>query len=123
MSNPLYTGVHYHPVYLMATSDLLNPVIVFITYLGTGGLVYLAGRALAPVVMDTGWKLQPYACGEIAPLTKMRPNYNFYHIAFLFTILHVGALMTCTSFGLTSFVLPLLYLSLVLFGTAVLIAR
>ncbi|MDD4137570.1 MAG: hypothetical protein PHT99_06725 [Methanoregula sp.] len=107
----------------MTASDLLNPVVVFIIYLGTGCLVYLTGCVLAPAVKNTGWKLQPYACGEIAPLTKMRPNYNFYHIAFLFTILHVGTLMTCTSFGLTSFVLPLLYLSLVLFGTAVLIRR
>jgi NADH:ubiquinone oxidoreductase subunit 3 (subunit A) len=107
----------------MATADLLNPVIAFITYLGMGGLVYLAGRALAPAVRDTGWKLQPYACGEIAPLTKMRPNYNFYHIAFLFTILHVGALMACTSFGLISYSLPLLYVSLVFFGMSILVAR
>jgi NADH:ubiquinone oxidoreductase subunit 3 (subunit A) len=86
-------------------------------------LVYLAGRVLAPPLRDAGWKLSSYACGEVAPERKLRPNYNFYHVAYLFTILHVGALVTCTSFGITTSILPLAYLGLVMFGMAILIAR
>jgi NADH:ubiquinone oxidoreductase subunit 3 (subunit A) len=107
----------------MAPADILNPLVVFIVYLGVGALVYEAGKVLAPPLRDAGWKLSAYACGEVAPEKKVRPNYNFYHVAYLFTILHVGALVTCTAFGLTTYSLPLIYLSLVMFGMAVLIAR
>jgi NADH:ubiquinone oxidoreductase subunit 3 (subunit A) len=116
-------GGHNYPVYCMAENEILNPVVVFLVYLGVGMLVYLAGKALAPPLKDSGWKLMSYACGEAAPLGKLRPNYNFYHIAYLFTILHVGALVTCTSFGITTYILPVIYLSLVLFGMFILIAR
>jgi NADH:ubiquinone oxidoreductase subunit 3 (subunit A) len=107
----------------MSPAEILNPVVVFMVYLGMGMLLYLAGTRLAPPLRDAGWKLSPYACGEVAPVKKVRPNYNFYHVAYLFTILHVGALVTCTSFGITTYSLPLIYLSLVMFGMAVLIAR
>jgi NADH:ubiquinone oxidoreductase subunit 3 (subunit A) len=108
---------------LMASSYLLNPLVAFIVYLGVGILVYQVGKAVAPALKDTGWKLAPYACGEVAPIGKVRPNYNFYHVAYLFAILHVGALVTCTSFGIISYVLPVLYLSLVMFGIIILIMR
>jgi NADH:ubiquinone oxidoreductase subunit 3 (subunit A) len=78
---------------------------------------------LAPPLRDAGGKLASYACGEEAPLRRLRPNYNFYHVAFLFTILHVGALVTCTSFGIAASMLAILYLSLVLFGMSILVAR
>jgi NADH:ubiquinone oxidoreductase subunit 3 (subunit A) len=107
----------------MDPADLLHPLVVFTVYLGVGVLLYRAGTRLAPPLRDAGWKLSSYACGEVAPTKRMRPNYNFYHVAFLFTILHVGALVTCTSFGITGYSLPLIYLSLVMFGMAVLIAR
>ncbi len=107
----------------MAPSDILHPLVAFTVYLGVGVLVYAAGKVLAPPLRDAGWKLSSYACGEIAPEKKVRPNYNFYPVAYLFTILHVGALVTCTSFGITSYTLPVIYLGLVLFGMAVLIAR
>jgi len=107
----------------MTPTDTLNPLVVFIVYLIVGVLFYAAGKMLAPPLRDVGWKLSPYACGEVAPLKKMRPNYNFYHIAYLFTILHVGALVTCTSFGITTYILPLIYLSLIIFAMSILIAR
>jgi len=107
----------------MTPSDILNPLVVFTVYLGIGVFLYAAGRRLAPPLRDAGWKLSSYACGEIAPERKVRPNYNFYHVAYLFTILHVGALVTCTSFGIAAYSLPLIYVSLVMFGMAVLIAR
>jgi NADH:ubiquinone oxidoreductase subunit 3 (subunit A) len=107
----------------MAPADILHPLVVFTVYLGVGVLLYMAGKALAPPLRDVGWKLSSYACGEVAPARRMRPNYNFYHVAYLFTILHVGALVTCTSFGIATFALPMIYLSLVLFGMAILIAR
>jgi hypothetical protein len=44
-------------------------------------------------------------------------------VAYLFTILHVGTLVTCTSFGITEYILPLLYLGLVTFCIVILIAR
>jgi NADH:ubiquinone oxidoreductase subunit 3 (subunit A) len=107
----------------MSPPETLNPVVVFLAYVGVGLAVYAAGKVLAPPLKDVGWKLSSYACGEIAPGRKVRPNYNFYHVAYLFTILHVGALVTCTSFGIATYALPVIYLSLVMFGMAVLIAR
>lgn len=121
--NLYYPRIHHAPWSQMAPAFFLNPLVVFIVYLGVGMLVYAVGRVLAPPLRDAGWKLAAYACGEVAPEKKLRPNYNFYQVAFLFTILHVGALVTCTAFGLTAYILPLIYLSLVLFGMAVLIAR
>ena len=107
----------------MSYADILNPLVVFTVYLGIGALLYVVGSRLAPPLRASGWKLAPYACGEVAPEKKLRPNYNFYHVAYLFTILHVGALVTCTSFGITDYSLPLIYVSLVMFGMAILIAR
>jgi NADH:ubiquinone oxidoreductase subunit 3 (subunit A) len=107
----------------MSQADILNPFVVFIAYLGVGALIYLAGKWLAPPLNASGWKLSPYACGEVAPEKKLRPNYNFYHVVYLFTILHVGALVTCTAFGITAYSLPLIYMSLLMFGMAVLVAR
>jgi NADH:ubiquinone oxidoreductase subunit 3 (subunit A) len=107
----------------MPPPETLNPVVVFTVYLGMGALLYTAGKVLAPPLKDAGWKLSSYACGEVAPGRRVRPNYNFYHVAYLFTILHAGALITCTAFGITAYILPMAYLGLVLFGMAVLIAR
>jgi len=107
----------------MAPHLLLNPFAVFTVYLGVGALVYITGTALAPALRDTGAKCTSYACGEIAPLTRLRPNYNFYKFAYLFTILHVGALITCTAFGIAPSLLPALYLGLIISSIAVLIAR
>lgn len=102
---------------------ILNPVVVFLVYAGIGVLVYTLGSFFAPRRTDIGGKLAPYACGEDIPLQRVRPNYNFYHVAYLFTILHVGTLVTCTSFGITEYILPLLYLGLVTFCIVILIAR
>ena len=121
--NLYHPRMHHPPLSQMAPAFILNPLVVFIVYVGVGALVYAAGKMLAPPLRDAGWKLAAYACGEVAPEKKVRPNYNFYQVAYLFTILHVGALVTCTAFGLTAYSLPLIYLSLVMFGMAVLIAR
>jgi NADH:ubiquinone oxidoreductase subunit 3 (subunit A) len=107
----------------MGAAVTLNPVVVFLVYAGIGVLVYTLGSFFAPRRTDIGGKLAPYACGEDIPLQRVRPNYNFYHVAYLFTILHVGTLVTCTSFGITVFILPLLYLGLVTFCIVILIAR
>jgi len=102
---------------------ILNPVVVFLVYAGIGVFVYTLGSFFAPRRTDIGGKLAPYACGEDIPLQRVRPSYNFYPVAYLFTILHVGTLVTCTSFGITAYILPLLYLGLVTFGIVILIAR
>jgi NADH:ubiquinone oxidoreductase subunit 3 (subunit A) len=106
-----------------ATDIVLNPLIVFVVYLMLALIIYAIGNSVAPTLKKNGWKLMPYACGEEFPHKKLRPNYNFYHIAYLFTIVHVGALMTCTAFNITAYTLPLFYLLLVLFGIFVLVLR
>ncbi len=108
---------------MSATDIILNPFVVFIAYLILGLIIYATGSLLAPKLKDVGWKLMPYACGEVIPLKKVRPNYNFYQITYLFVIVHVGALMTCTALGIATYVLPMFYLLLVLCGIIILIAR
>ena len=77
--------------------SLFYPVVTFLIMLLIVALLYLFAGTLGPKHKKAKYKLKSYACGEDYPSGKIQQSYNFFHIAFFFTILHVGALLIATA--------------------------
>ncbi len=60
-------------------------------------LLYVFAGTLGPKYTKAKYKLKNYACGEDYPGGKIQQSYNFFHVAFFFTVLHVGALLIATA--------------------------
>ncbi len=75
---------------------LFIPPIAFIIFLVIGYLIYRLGGSMGLKLKDEGGKLKTYACGEDIPGGKVQQTYDFFHVAFFFTILHVAVLMIAT---------------------------
>ena len=76
---------------------LFYPVATFLIMLSIIFLLYLFAGTLGPKRTKTKYKLKSYACGEDYPGGKLPQSYNFFHVAFFFTILHVGVLLIATA--------------------------
>ena len=76
---------------------LFYPVATFLIMLIIIYLLYLFAGTLGPKRTKTKYKLKSYACGEDYPGGKLPQSYNFFHVAFFFTILHVGVLLIATA--------------------------
>jgi len=76
---------------------LFYPVSAFLIMLIIIYLLYLFAGTLGPKRTKTKYKLKSYACGEDYPGGKLPQSYNFFHVAFFFTILHVGVLLIATA--------------------------
>jgi NADH-quinone oxidoreductase subunit A len=76
---------------------LFYPVTTFLIMLAIIYLLYLFAGTLGPKRTKTKYKLKSYACGEDYPGGKLPQSYNFFHVAFFFTILHVGVLLIATA--------------------------
>lgn len=50
---------------------------------------------MAPTGQPTAGKTEVYACGEDIS-ADIKPSYNWFHIAFVFTLLDIGVLMIAT---------------------------
>ena len=77
--------------------EILSPVMTFIVALLLVCILYLFAGTLGPKFKKTKYKLKNYACGEEHPEGKTQQSYNFFHVAFFFTVLHVGALLIATA--------------------------
>jgi NADH:ubiquinone oxidoreductase subunit 3 (subunit A) len=75
---------------------LLAPPAVFVVFLIIGWLLYKWSDSIAPKLDATREKLLTYACGHDVPEGKPQPNYEQFHVAFIFTIFHIVALMALT---------------------------
>lgn len=73
-------------------NPLLTPLFVFLVFLFISYLIYRLGGSLAPKVDKAPGTLSPYACGEDLPGGKIPPSYTLFHVAFIFTVFHVGIL-------------------------------
>ena len=73
------------------------PIATFLIILVIVYLVYLITKSFGPKYKKEKYKKQSYACGEDYPGGKIHHSYNFFHIAFFFTVLHVGALVITTA--------------------------
>ncbi|HIC93048.1 MAG TPA: hypothetical protein EYP09_02195 [Anaerolineae bacterium] len=79
---------------------LLSPPVAFVVFLGIGYGIYRLGGAIAAPGKPHPGKRATYACGEDIPAQRVRPSYQaFFYLAFLFTILHLAALMVATAPG------------------------
>jgi NADH-quinone oxidoreductase subunit A len=76
---------------------LFYPVTTFLIMLLIIFLLYLFAGTLGPKRTKTKYKLKSYACGEDYPGGKLPQSYNFFHVAFFFTVLHVGVLLIATA--------------------------
>jgi NADH:ubiquinone oxidoreductase subunit 3 (subunit A) len=77
--------------------ELFYPIVTFLIILIIVYLLYLVAGTLGPKRTKAKYKLKSYACGEDYPSGKLPQSYNFFHVAFFFTVLHVGALLIATA--------------------------
>jgi NADH:ubiquinone oxidoreductase subunit 3 (subunit A) len=77
--------------------DLVTPIITFLVILAIVVLLYLFAGRLEPPLHKTKYKTKSYYCGEESPpISEAHQSYDFFHVAFFFTILHVGVLIIAT---------------------------
>jgi len=82
----------------MLNELLLTPPVAFVVALAVIGLLAWLVKGLATRSNPTPGKGEPYACGQNVPTGKIQPGYSdFFHFAFLFTILEVVALILGTA--------------------------
>ena len=77
------------------TNILYHPAIVFGLCFICTWLIYAIGKSMAPAGQPAAGKGEVYACGEDIS-ADIKPSYNWFHIAFVFTLLDIGVLMIAT---------------------------
>ena len=82
----------------MSNSIILTPPVAFIIILAAVlALASLLSRISYKAKGDEEASTKAYACGEDMPTSMIQPDYSaFFPFAFLFTILHVVALVVTT---------------------------
>ncbi len=77
--------------------NVFYPIVSFLVMLILIYLLYMFAGTLSPKYTKAKYKLKNYACGEDYPGGRIQQSYNFFHVAFFFTVLHVGALLIATA--------------------------
>lgn len=77
------------------TSLLYHPGVVFALCFVCTWLVYLIGKSMSAVGEASVGKGKVYACGEDIE-ANIAPSYNWFHIAFVFTLLDIAVLVVAT---------------------------
>jgi NADH:ubiquinone oxidoreductase subunit 3 (subunit A) len=76
---------------------LLTPPLAFLILLLVAALELWSFRALTARGKESKGKTKPYACGEDIDHHRLQPDYyQFFSVAFCFTILHVAAMIIAT---------------------------
>ena len=74
-----------------------TPLFAFLVFLVIAYLIYRFGAALAPKPKrQSRHKLSTYACGEEVKGGKVQQSFTLFHVAFIFTIFHIAALIIAT---------------------------
>lgn len=102
-------------------SIILATPIAFIIFLFVAYLIYKVGGTLGVKKKVEGRKLDTYACGEDIPSRKEQHAYQFFRIAFFFTILHVAALIIVTVPRGTMALLGIIYLLIAIAAVVILL--
>ena len=90
--------------------DLLtNPVLIFFMALLLASVILLAGRSPK---QENQEKSLPYSCGEKVPAEKVPISIHMFEFAAVFLVFDVVAILLIFSFGSTSVLLPVIYISL-----------
>ena len=81
----------------MDTTLFFTPLFAFLIFLLISYLIYLLGGALAlKTKSQSAHKLSTYACGEEFDGGKIQQSFTLFHVAFIFTIIHIAALIIAT---------------------------
>lgn len=72
---------------------LVESTVAFILILAAVSLIYLLGRRASPKTAQSENKRSEYACGEKAPLQKLRINVSLYKYLIYFTIFDSSVLL------------------------------
>ena len=96
-------------------SDILtvvvtSPLFVFASALLFAWFFYWMGGVMAPGFVRSGGKPKAYTGGEDIPGQKQRMSYQFYHLALVFTVLHVTMVVVATAFFAGAGIVALFYL-------------
>ncbi len=76
---------------------LLTPPLAFLILLVVGAIELWSFRVITAKGKETRGKRKPYACGEDIVKHRLQPDYyQFFSVAFCFTILHVVAMILAT---------------------------
>ena len=104
---------------------LLTPPVVMVVFMLLAVGIYRAAGALQAHSPESAGKHEPYACGEDAVLSEVRPAYHtFFRLALMFGILHVAGLVLSTlPSEVESPALAVAYVAGVAIGVAVLTSR
>ena len=92
------------------TAFVTSPVVVFLLALAAALILYWIGGEMAPRFVRQGGKAKAYTGGEDIPGKKYQVSYQFYHLALIFTVLHVTALIVATAFMAGAGVAAIIYL-------------
>ncbi|MEW5936955.1 MAG: hypothetical protein AB1665_03940 [Candidatus Thermoplasmatota archaeon] len=76
---------------------LINPVVTFLIALLVVAIIYAIAGRLGPPFKEAMHKLENYACGEDYSGQRALPSYGLFHVAFFFTVMHVGVLLLATA--------------------------
>ena len=76
-----------------ANAMLVESAIAFLLILSAVSLIYLLGRHASPKPVQSENERAEYACGEKAPLQKLRINVSLYKYLIYFTIFDSSVLL------------------------------
>jgi NADH:ubiquinone oxidoreductase subunit 3 (subunit A) len=77
--------------------NALSPPIVMVIFLAIASCIYWLGGQISAQSDNHPGKHEPYACGEDIAPTRVQLSYRtFFHLALMFGILHVTALVLST---------------------------
>jgi NADH:ubiquinone oxidoreductase subunit 3 (subunit A) len=74
---------------------LYHPGVVFALCFLCTWIIYLIGRSISAAGSPSAGKGKVYGCGEDIEAC-VAPSYNWFHIAFVFTLLDIAVLMVAT---------------------------
>ena len=106
----------------MDTTLLFTPLFVFLIFLLVSYLIYRLGGAMAlKTKSQSAAKLSTYACGEEFEGGKLQQSFTLFHVAFIFTIIHIAALVIATIPNGDNALFGLIFIASVLISVAALV--
>lgn len=92
------------------TLFVTSPLFIFALALLFAWFFYWLGGKMAPGFVASGGKAKAYTGGENIPGKKQGMTYQFYHLALVFTVLHVTTVVVATAFFAGAGIVAMFYL-------------
>ena len=76
---------------------LFTPLFAFLVFVFISYAIYwLGGKMALKTEFQSDHKLSTYACGEEVEGGKAQQSFTLFHVAFIFTIFHIAAMILAT---------------------------